>query len=88
MSAPVSATCPRCGAFAPMLPIVFGYPTPDTFLAAERGDLALGGCVVSGEDPTHQCSACGNDVILDDELEAGRSFAAIEEVELWEESIE
>ena len=90
MSAPASATCPRCGAFAPMLPIVFGYPTPQTFEAADRGELALGGCVVMGEDPTHRCSACSRDVILDidDEDEATSSFPAIEEVELWEESIE
>ena len=65
MSAPLSATCPRCGTFAAMLPIVFGYPTPDTFEAADRGEVALGGCVITGEDPTHRCSACGRDVILD-----------------------
>ncbi len=90
MSAPASATCPRCGAFAPIVPMAFGYPTLETFLAAERGELALGGCVISGEDPTHRCSGCGQDVILDldDEDNATSSFAAVEEVELWEESIE
>jgi hypothetical protein len=49
-----------------MLPIVFGYPMPETFAAAERGELAIGGCLVSGEDPTHRCTACDQDVILDD----------------------
>lgn len=48
-----------------MLPMVFGYPMPETFEAAERGEIALGGCVVTGEDPTHQCSACGEEVIVD-----------------------
>jgi hypothetical protein len=48
-----------------MLPIVFGYPTPATFAAADRGVVALGGCVVWGEDPTHHCAACDQDVILD-----------------------
>jgi hypothetical protein len=48
-----------------MLRIVFGYPMPDAFAAAERGEIALGGCVVSGEDPTHRCAGCGQDIILD-----------------------
>ena len=48
-----------------MLPIVFGFPLPETFEAAERGEIALGGCLMSGEDPTHRCSACGEDVVLD-----------------------
>ena len=48
-----------------MLPIIFGYPMAELREAAERGEVALGGCVVSGEDPTHRCAACGQDVILD-----------------------
>ena len=48
-----------------MLPIIFGYPMAELVEAAKRGEVALGGCVVSSEDPTHHCSACGQDVILD-----------------------
>ncbi|MBA2719832.1 MAG: hypothetical protein H0U52_11425 [Chloroflexi bacterium] len=59
------AICPRCGAWAAMRPIVFGYPSPELMAAADRGSVALGGCVMHGEDPTHQCTACGQDVILD-----------------------
>lgn len=66
MSAPASATCPRCGVFAPMVPIVFGYPTLEAAAAEDRGEIALGGCLVGVEDPTHRCTACGQDVILDD----------------------
>ncbi len=90
MSAPASAACPRCGAFAPMLPILFGFPWFVAGEAQERGEIVLGGCVVTGEDPTHRCSACGEDVILDLDGadDATSSFSAIEEVELWEESIE
>jgi hypothetical protein len=62
---PIVAPCPRCGAVATMLPIVFGYPSAQTFAAAERGQVALGGCMVMGEDPTHRCMACAQDVILD-----------------------
>ena len=60
-----SATCPRCGNYAPMIPMVFGLPTTETFEAAERGDVVLGGCILYGEDPTHRCSACGREVIVD-----------------------
>ena len=63
-NAPDRVTCPRCGALAPMLPIVFGFPMADLFEAEQRGEIVLGGCVVDVEDPTHRCSACGRDVIL------------------------
>jgi hypothetical protein len=54
-----------------MLLIVFGFPLPDTFEAADRGEIVLGGCILTGEDPTHRCAACGEDVILDDDAPIG-----------------
>jgi len=48
-----------------MVPIVFGFPSPQTFEAADRGEVAIGGCLVTGEDPTHRCSACAQDVIVE-----------------------
>ncbi|HEX2754692.1 MAG TPA: hypothetical protein VHM48_04480 [Candidatus Limnocylindrales bacterium] len=48
-----------------MLRIVFGLPTYETFQAAKRGELALGGCVVWPGHPTNRCTACGEDVVLD-----------------------
>jgi hypothetical protein len=42
---------------------VFGYPTPETAEAAERGEVALGGCVLWGDEPTHRCPACHADLI-------------------------
>ena len=59
-----------------MLPIVFGFPMPEMLEAAERGEIALGGCVVTGEDPTHQCSACGSDVIVDALATVGSKWCA------------
>ena len=50
-------SCPRCGAAAP-LPIAYGEPTAETFEAAKRGELALGGCVVTENDPAWWCRAC------------------------------
>jgi hypothetical protein len=38
---------------------VYGYPTRETFEAAERGELALGGCVIDEESPDYECRGCG-----------------------------
>ena len=50
--------CPRCGASA-ALRILYGYPTPEAFEAAERGELAIGGCMIGEESPDYECGACG-----------------------------
>lgn len=47
--------CPTCGALG--IPIVYGMPAPDLVDAAERGEVLIGGCVITGEDPTHGCAA-------------------------------
>lgn len=47
-------TCPSCG--SPMVRIVYGYPSPNLFERSARGEVVLGGCVVTGFDPTHQCT--------------------------------
>ena len=53
--------CPDCG--GPLVPIVSGYPSTETFLAAERGEVILGGCDPrSGRDefgrPAKGCPVC------------------------------
>lgn len=50
---PSKPLCPECG--APMVRIVYGYPTAETFERSTRGEFALGGCVVTGFDATHVC---------------------------------
>jgi hypothetical protein len=45
--------CPRCGSRA--VPILRGYPSPAAFEAAERGEVVLGGCVITGDDPHFAC---------------------------------
>ena len=54
-TAPEQAACPECG--APMVRIVYGYPSSELFARSARGEVALGGCVISGfgDDPTHRC---------------------------------
>jgi len=48
-------TCPTCG--RPGVLIVYGMPGPELVHAAERGQVLIGGCVITSDDPTHGCSA-------------------------------
>ena len=44
--------CPSCG--TTMSEIVWGYPEPPV-----PADKVVGGCIVTGDDPSHSCRACG-----------------------------
>lgn len=48
--------CPRCG--NELLPIVYGMPGPEMLEKAERGEIYLGGCVITPDDPKYYCDAC------------------------------
>jgi hypothetical protein len=37
---------------------VYGLPSGDLFEAAERGEFALGGCVVEPDQARYACTAC------------------------------
>ena len=50
--------CPACGS-ADRVPIVYGYPTHETAERAERGEVALGGCLIHDLNPRWRCKACG-----------------------------
>lgn len=50
-------TCPRCGSDQ-AIPIAYGLPTLDMAEASQRGEFALGGCIVMPENPTMHCTAC------------------------------
>lgn len=52
-----TSTCSRCGGSA--VPIAYGYPGPEMMEAAERGEIVLGGCMVSEGQPTRRCGDCG-----------------------------
>ncbi len=52
------AQCPRCGS-TDTVRIVYGYPTQEAVEAAKRDEIRLGGCLITGHDPTRQCRACG-----------------------------
>ena len=50
-----SVVCYRCG--APSIPIVYGFPSGSMVRDAARGKIALGGCVITGNDSKWTCSA-------------------------------
>jgi hypothetical protein len=52
--------CPQCGS-TDTVPIMYGYPSPETFEAVERGEIpgiAIGGCMVDDANPVWGCPAC------------------------------
>lgn len=52
--------CPSCG-LSKVVPIVYGMPGSELIEAYEKGEVELGGCVVSDYDPEWRCRACGHD---------------------------
>jgi predicted RNA-binding Zn-ribbon protein involved in translation (DUF1610 family) len=52
--------CPACGA-GPVARILYGMPAFSEELEEElrAGKVALGGCMVSDDDPDWECTSCG-----------------------------
>ena len=71
---PPAPSCPACGGGNSM-PIEYGEPAPETWDAAERGEIELGGCVVVfGLDPAWRCRQCGEAFgVVEDDLGAAPS---------------
>ncbi len=51
-------TCPECKSKS-IAPIVYGLPGPKLMEESRRGDVVLGGCVVTDDDPIQACRDCG-----------------------------
>jgi hypothetical protein len=51
------AVCSECGS-ANVIPIIYGKPGQELIEKAERGEVKLGGCVVSRESPYNYCKDC------------------------------
>ena len=52
--------CPECG--GRLVPVLYGYPSPDALKRAAKGEIALGGCDVSAKNISHSyflCNDCG-----------------------------
>jgi hypothetical protein len=50
--------CPRCGR-EDSVPLIWGLPDVEAMQLAERGLVALGGCMVPGDSPAFSCRGCG-----------------------------
>ena len=55
------ANCPFCG--GNIVPIIYGEPNEETFEKAEKGEVKLGGCCLSGADPQWACAECGQEFL-------------------------
>jgi hypothetical protein len=55
--------CPNCGSTGEPLPVLFGYPTPEGFEAAARGEIELGGCIPAEFE--FVCRSCREPVAVD-----------------------
>lgn len=62
--------CPKCEEKAGVR-IAYGYPTEETFAAAQRGELAIGGCMREIEAPKWECLACEHRWPISAELTPG-----------------
>lgn len=54
--APGTEVCPACG--GKLVPILYGLPDAEAGAAAERGEVALGGCTIMGDEPQLSCVSC------------------------------
>jgi hypothetical protein len=49
--------CPECGS-RKSKPLIYGLPSEETTVKAQRGEVILGGCVMYPFSPRRQCSSC------------------------------
>ena len=64
---PADDRCRRCGGQTTR--IAYGYPGPEMWEAAERGEVVLGGCVIAPGQPRRRCTACGSGATWERDLE-------------------
>lgn len=48
--------CPECG--GELIPILWGYPTPEILEQAIHDEIHLGGCVIFPNNPNYHCKDC------------------------------
>jgi len=53
--------CPHCG--GKVIEVIYGFPRPELVEEARQGDIALGGCVISEDNPSHRCTVCGAEFV-------------------------
>lgn len=60
--------CPNCGKRG-LISVVYGLPGAETMKRAHRREVAIGGCIVNGDDPDYRCGNCAAQVYRDGEFE-------------------
>ena len=58
MSTSKVRSCPKCGKSDSIVPIMYGMPAGEAIEEAERGEIALGGCLVGDIDTNYKCRRC------------------------------
>ena len=53
-----SVKCPSCGHSHSVIPIAYGMPDSDIIEKSEKGEVMLGGCLITICQPTHFCKSC------------------------------
>ncbi len=53
--------CPYCHVQGRIVPIRYGRPSRATLDRWKRGEIELGGCVISSDSPYSHCRACDKD---------------------------
>lgn len=55
-------TCPECG--DKIIPVIYGYPSPELMQKEAKGEVRLGGCVMNFHNPSHYyfyCEKCSKE---------------------------
>lgn len=53
--------CPSCGA-GPIAEILYGMPTEEIMRTLDETKFVLGGCCITDDDPTWQCTVCAQQI--------------------------
>jgi predicted RNA-binding Zn-ribbon protein involved in translation (DUF1610 family) len=59
-----ASDCPNCGENQ-LIPIIYGFPSEFMMQLSQKGVVELGGCLISGDDPSFRCRNCRHDVWRD-----------------------
>ncbi len=66
--------CPNCG--SKLVDIIYGMPSAEIGEKAKKGELFLGGCMISDNDPSYHCNNCRRSYYenLNDYIEEPNNF--------------
>lgn len=65
-------TCRRCG--GRLVPVVWGMPDEELWAQSQRGEVAIGGCIVPGPDDeqwSKECRSCGWRLVVEPNVPTG-----------------